>query len=425
MSDITKKTSLLEKKHLFAFILLSSCFMWWGIANNLTDPLVKVFKEIFGQLSTFQASLIQFAFYFGYFCMALPGAFIARKYSYKTGVLVGLGIYALGCFLLYPSRLIGEFVFFCISFYILACGLGILETNANPFILVLGPKKTATWRLNLAQSFNPIGAVAGNLLCLTLIISQISVDKEGNFLIPEEDIGKTLDIVIYPYLLIAAVLIFVWFLIAFTKMPKMSDSADDIHLFKTFKKLFKKRNYSFAVIAQFFYVGLQITVWTYTIFYIPKHMGVTPKEALYFQTAALILFGLSRWVFTALMKWFKDHTLLLAAAILGGLLVISVIFIGGKVGACSYVGISAFMSLMFPTIFGMGCEGLNNEETKIGSSGLIMAILGGSVITPLQAALIDFLGLEMSFIVPFLCFVVIGAFALFRINNSKKLAQNN
>ena len=419
MIMINTKTALLDKKYILAFILLSSCFMWWGIANNLTDPLVKVFKEIFGELDVFEASLIQFAFYFGYFCMAIPGAFISRKYSYKIGVLVGLGIYALGCFLLYPSRHMQEFVFFCISFYILACGLGILETNANPYILVLGPKETATRRLNLAQAFNPIGAVAGNLLCLTLIISQISVDKEGNFIIPQEDIGKTLDIVIYPYLLIAAILVIVWILIALTKMPRVSDSKDEIHIFQTFKKLFKKKNYTFAVIAQFFYVGLQITVWTYTIFYIPKHMDVTPKNALYFQTVALILFGVSRWVFTGLMKWFKDHTLLLTASILGGLLTISVIFIGGSIGAFCYVAISAFMSLMFPTIFGMGCEGLDNEETKIGSSGLIMAILGGAVITPLQGALIDFIGLNMSFVIPFICFLVIGAYAVYRFSLSR------
>jgi FHS family L-fucose permease-like MFS transporter len=422
MDAISKKTALLERKYIFAFILLSSCFMWWGIANNITDPLVRVFKAIFGELSTFQASLIQFAFYFGYFSMAIPGATISRKFSYKTGVLVGLGGYALGCFLLYPSTLLQQFVFFCISYYILACGLGVLETNANPYIYVLGPKETATRRLNFAQSFNPIGSVTGILLCQILIMARIPLDADGNISIAPDQINETLNIVIFPYLSIAAILVIVWILIALTKMPRMSDTHTDIHIFKTFKKLFKNKNYVFAVIAQFFYVGAQITVWTYTNFYIPEHLHVTPEVALRYHTGALTLFGVSRWVFTGLMKKFKDHTLLLAASIMAGLTTLSVIFIGGTIGVYSLIGISAFMSLMFPTIFGMGCSDLDDEETKVGASGLIMAILGGALITPLQGALIDYFGVNLSYLLPFFCFVIIGAFAVFRITLSKKKA---
>lgn len=420
MNSTTQKTALLEKKYIFAFILLSSCFMWWGIANNLTDPLVRVFKAVFGELSTFQASLIQFAFYFGYFSMAIPGAAISRKFSYKTGVLAGLGLYAVGCFLLYPSTILQQFIFFCISYYVLACGLGILETNANPYILVLGPKETATRRLNFAQSFNPIGSVAGILLCQILIMARMPLDGDGNISIAPEQVNETLNIVIFPYLSVAAILAVVWVLIALTKMPKMSDTNADIHIFQTFKKLFKNKNYVFAVVAQFFYVGAQITVWTYTNFYIPEHLHVTPEVALQYHTGALILFGASRWIFTALMKRFKDHSLLLTAAIMAGLLSLSVIFIGGFVGVYSLIGISAFMSLMFPTIFGMGSEGLNDEETKVGSSGLIMAILGGALITPLQGALIDQIGVSFSYLLPLLCFIVIGAYAFY--NKSLKQA---
>jgi FHS family L-fucose permease-like MFS transporter len=412
--NTSSKTPLLEKKYFLAFILLSSCFMWWGIANNLTDPLVRVFKAIFGDLTTFQASLIQFAFYFGYFCMAIPGAAISRKFSYKTGVLAGLGLYALGCFLLYPSTLLQEFIFFCISYYILACGLGILETNANPYILVLGPKETATRRLNFAQSFNPIGSIAGILLCQILIMARIPLDSEGNIFITPDQIDETLNIVIFPYLSVAAVLVVVWVLIAFTKMPRMSDTSADVHIFQTFKKLFRNKNYVFAVIAQFFYVGAQISVWTYTNFYIPEHLNVTPDVALQYHTGALILFGISRWIFTLLMKKFKDHSLLFVASAMAGLLTLSVIFIGGTIGVYSLIGISAFMSLMFPTIFGMGSEGLDDEQTKVGSSGLIMAILGGALITPLQGALIDMLNVNLSYFLPLICFAVIGAYALFK-----------
>jgi FHS family L-fucose permease-like MFS transporter len=387
--------------------------MWWGIANNITDPLVRVFKAVFGELSTFQASLIQFAFYGGYFCMAIPGAVIARKYSYKTGVLVGLGLYAGGCFLLYPSTLLQQFVFFCLSYYVLACGLGILETNANPYVLAIGPQESATRRLNFAQSFNPIGSVIGILLCQILIMARLPEDAEGNLAIAPDKINEALNIVIFPYLSVAGILVVVWILIAVTKMPRMSDTDEDVHLLHTFKALSRNGNYVFAVVAQFFYVGAQITVWTYTNFYIPAQLSVSQATALKYHTGALILFGASRWVFTGLMKRFTAQQLLLAASVLAGLCTLSVIFVGGHIGVYSLIGISAFMSLMFPTIFGLGCKGLRDAHTKVAASGLIMAILGGALITPLQGALIDIFGVSLSYSVPLICFVVIAAYSIF------------
>lgn len=413
MNTTAKQSALLDKKYILAFILLSSCFMWWGIANNLTDPLVRVFKAVFGELSTFQASLIQFAFYFGYFCMAIPGAAISRKFTYKTGVLVGLGVYALGCLLLYPSTQLQQFVFFCISYYVLASGLSILETNANPYILVLGPRETATRRLNFAQSFNPIGAVSGVFLARYLIMAKMPLDSNGDILVQPEQINEVLNIVIFPYLSIAAVLVFVWILIAVIKMPHVSDTSEQINIYKSFGILFKKKNYAYAVVAQFFYVGAQISVWTYTNFYIPEHLHVTPDEALKYHTGALIVFGVSRWIFTLLMKRFKDYNLLAIASGMAIIMTLSVIFIGGMVGVISLIGISAFMSLMFPTIFGMGSEGLTDGETKVGASGLIMAILGGALITPAQGALIDMTNVSASYILPLICFAVIGSYAIF------------
>jgi FHS family L-fucose permease-like MFS transporter len=309
-----------------------------------------------------------------------------------------------------------QFVFFCISYYVLACGLSILETNANPYILALGPKETATRRLNFAQSFNPIGSVVGILLCQILIMSRMPLNGEGNITVAPNQVNEVLNIVIFPYLSMAAILVVVWILIALTKMPKVSNKGGDIHLFKTFKHLAKNRNYRFAVVAQFFYAGAQISVWTYTIFYIPEHLHVTPSVALKYHTGALILFGASRWIFTALMKKFKDRSLLLFAAAMACILTLCVIFTKGIVGIYSLIGISAFMSLMFPTIFGMACEGLNDEETKVGSSGLIMSILGGAIITPLQGVLIDSFGVNLSYFLPFICYVVIGLFAIYSIN---------
>ena len=413
ISSSAIKEVVLEKKYTFAFILLASCFMWWGLANNLTDPLVKVFKAVFGELTTFQASLMQFAFYFGYFCMAIPGAAIAKKYSYKTGVLVGLGFYIVGCLLLYPSTLLKEFVFFCVSYYILACGLGILETNANPYVLSLGSKKTATRRLNLAQSFNPIGSVGGIFLCQIMVMSQMPLDEAGNIFVAAGEIKETLNIVILPYLSIAAILVVVWLLIALTKMPSIRDSESNGSILKTLGGLLRRKNYRFAVIALFFYVGAQISVWTYTNFYIPVQLDVTPEETLQYHMIALVLFGVFRWIFTAMMKKFQAHSLLLFASVAAAICALSVIFVGGMVGVVSLIGISAFMSLMFPTIFGMGSHGLSDEEVKVGSSGLIMAILGGALITPLQGAIIDWSGASLSYVIPLMCFVVVGAYAMY------------
>jgi len=186
-----RRESILPSGARWPFMLLSSCFLWWAIANNLTDPLVKVFKEVFG-MNTFQASFIQFAFYFGYFCMALPGAMLARKFTYKTGVLIGLGCYAIGCFLLYPAMLAEEFLFFCFAYYVLACGLGVLETNANPYVLALGSEETATRRLNFAQSFNPIGSVIGIVLCQVLVMARLPHDETGNIAIGTEQVSESL-----------------------------------------------------------------------------------------------------------------------------------------------------------------------------------------------------------------------------------------
>lgn len=412
-SEHLSKSKLLPHGIIYPFILLASCFMWWGIANNITDPLVRVFKAVFGELTTFQASLIQFAFYGGYFCMAIPGAIISRKYSYKVGVLVGLGLYATGCFLLYPSTILQKFVFFCLSYYVLACGLGILETNANPYVLAIGPADTATRRLNFAQSFNPIGSVIGILLCQILIMARLPQDADGNLSIAPNQVTEALNIVIFPYLSVAVMLVIVWILIALAKMPHMADAGESVHILKTFKELSGNGNYVFSVVAQFFYVGAQITVWTYTNFYIPEHLHVTQATALKYHTGALILFGASRWVFTGLMKLFKAHVLLFTAAVLAGLLTLSVVFIGGRVGVFSLIGVSAFMSLMFPTIFGLGCKGLNAEQTKVGASGLIMAILGGALITPLQGALIDRFGVDLSYLLPLICFIIIAVYAIY------------
>ena len=293
----TQTTKLVPLKILWPFVLVASCFMWWGIANNMTDPLVKAFTGIFKDLSNFQSSLIQFAFYGAYFSLAIPGAVIARKFSYKIGVLIGLGLYCMGCFLLFPASLIQQFVPFLITYYVLASGLSILETNANPYILSLGPEKTSTQRLNLAQSFNPVGSVIGTLLCQMLILARLEELKEkvtaGATAEKLSEIqSQQLFIVITPYLIVGSVLIIVWLLIAFNKrMPYVREPDKNVHFIETFGRLFSNPNYLFAVIAQFFYVGAQLCVWTFTVYYIPAQIGIKDSEALKYHTVALILFG--------------------------------------------------------------------------------------------------------------------------------------
>jgi len=408
---------LIPKGAIWPFFLLSSCFLWWGVANNLTDPLVRVFKDIF-VMSTFQASLIQMAFYGGYFCMALPGALLARKFTYKTGVLIGLGCYALGCFLLYPAMRAEQFLFFCLAYYVLACGLGILETNANPFVMSLGSELSATRRLNFAQSFNPVGSVTGILLAQTLIMARLPQDEAGELAITPANTAESLNTVIFPYLSVAFILVVVWLLILFTRMPQTKEHDRKLHFSATFGRLIRNPNYGFAVFAQFCYVGIQISVWTYTNFYIPEAIGVTQEVALLYHTGALVLFGASRWIFTGLMSFFRASTLLFAAALGGALASLVVVFVGGMPGVAALVSLSGFMSLMFPTIFGLGCTGLG-EDTKLGSSGLIMAIVGGAVLTPLQGALVDSVGVNLSYLLPLVCFLVIAAFARYHRRSSR------
>lgn len=398
-----------SRSYLWPLALLASCFLWWGIANNLTDPLVKVFKEIFG-MSTFQAALIQMAFYGGYFCMALPGAMIARRFNYKTGVLVGLGLYAVGCFLLYPAMLTSQFAFFCFAFYVLACGLGILETNANPYVMALGSAETATRRLNFAQSFNPVGSVAGILICQVFIMAQLPFDAEGRLPIAPAEVPSALSTVIAPYIVIALVLLVVWILIFSAKMPLAAEEDDRIPFGSAASHLLRNPFYLFAVFAQFCYVGLQITVWTYTNFYIPEQIGVSQEVALQYHTGALVLFGLSRWLFTGLMNFFRASALLAVAALVGTLLSLVVVFVGGMAGVIALIGLSGCMSLMFPTIFGLGCSAVR-EDTKLASSGMIMAIIGGAIITPAQGWMLDVMGVNLSFLLPLACFVVILLFA--------------
>ncbi len=408
----------MKKAPLLPFILISSLFVMWGLANNMTDTLLAAFKKI-KSMSDAQTSLIQVAFYGAYFCLALPAAILIKKYTYKTGVLVGLGLFIAGALLFYPASQTMAYGHFLAALYILAGGLSILETTANPYIIAMGPEATATRRLNLAQSFNPIGSIAGVVLSKVFILSKLNTAgaEERATMSPEalQDIqAEELGAVMGPYVGVALVLMALWLAIAAIKMPKASDEESRIDYRAVFKRLLGRRHYVWGVIAQFFYVGAQIGVWSFTIRYVMEELQMDEAGASSYYLAALLAFALSRFICTWLMRFAEARILLGGAAVLAMACTLVVVFGRGYAAVLALVAISACMSLMFPTIFGLASVGLG-KDTKIGGSGLIMAILGGAVLTTVQGLVSDASGsIHLAYVVPLACFGVVGYYGFFK-----------
>jgi FHS family L-fucose permease-like MFS transporter len=413
MSSIDDNVTFLSRKNLIPFILITSLFFLWGIANNMTDTLLSAFKRIMS-MTDFQTSFVQVAFYGAYFCLALPAAIYIKKYTYKSGVLLGLGLFAFGSFMFYPASLTMSYGHFLISLYVLAGGLSILETTANPYIIAMGPEKTGTLRLNLAQSFNPIGSITGILLSKIFILSQLNPATESErALMPAAQLNDIqqgeLNAVIGPYIGVAVFLILLWVVIKFVKMPKASDAGSELDLIPTIKRLAKTPHYLWGVVAQFFYLGAQLGTWSFTIRYVMNELNLNEDDAASYYLYAIFLFTISRFVFTFLMKFISPRVLLLIAALIGTACTMVVIFGSGYIAVYALVGISFNLSLMFPTIFGLAVRGLGND-TKIGGAGVIMAILGGAVFPPIQALVSDAYNIHVSFIVPLVCFIIVAIF---------------
>ena len=419
-----------EKKYLLAFCLVTCCFALWGFANDITNPMVKAFSKIF-RMSVTDGALVQVAFYGGYFAMAVPAALFVRKYSYKAGILLGLGLYAVGALMFLPASAIGSYYPFLIAYFILTCGLSFLETSANPYILSMGSDETATRRLNLAQAFNPIGSLCGMFVAMKFIqakLNPLSTAERANLTDAQFEAVKQADLAVLsrPYILIAAVIIVLFVLLLLAKVPDSRSVQDDSTKFgPTVKRLWNNRKYRFGVIAQFFYVGVQIMCWTFIIQYgtrVFMNEGMPERDAEVlsqtYNIVAMAIFCLSRFICTFLLKFTNPSKLLGVLAVAGGLFTCGVIFIDGRLGMYCLVAVSACMSLMFPTIYGLALGGLG-EDAKLGAAGLIMAILGGSVLPPLQASIIDrgtlfgMPAVNVSFILPFICFVVIVLYAVF------------
>ncbi len=463
-----KRDSILSKdgvSFLIPFILVTFCFALWGFANDITNPMVKAFSKIF-RMNVTEGALVQVAFYGGYFAMAFPAAIFIRKFSYKAGVLMGLGLYATGALLFFPAKMVGVYGCFLIAYFVMTCGLSFLETSCNPYILTMGSDETATRRLNMAQCFNPCGSIIGMFVAMNFIQARLNpMSTEERALLNDADFAamkeSDLSVLVSPYLAIGLVIVVMFLIIYFTKMPKNGDQSHDIHFLPTLKRIFSLKYYREGVIAQFFYVGAQIMCWTFIIHYgtqvltgkgmtyfevyieyaisvlssffslnndlhwslehyianMHKPMSENSAEILsqMYNIIAMLFFICSRFIATYLMKWLKPAKLLTIFGCLAMVFTLGVIIFQNRMGVYCLVCVSGCMSLMFPTIYGIALDGLG-DDAKFGAAGLIMAILGGSVLPPLQAAIIDmgtiagFPAVNISFILPLICFVVVALY---------------
>ena len=428
-----KKSRLLVTRegvsYVLPFIVVTCCFALWGFANDITNPMVTAFSTIF-RMSVTDGTLVQVAFYGGYFCMALPAAMFIRRHSFKSGIVMGLALYALGVLLFIPARTLGSFAPFLVAYFILTCGLSFLETTANPYILLMGDPETATRRLTMAQSFNPIGSLAGMFVAMNFIQARLSpLDTAQRATLDDTQFEalkqSDLSVLVQPYALLGVVLVLLLVVMLFMRIPAVRQSSRERHepLWPAFKRLAANKPYRRGVVAQFFYVGAQITCWTFIIQYgtrvfMAEGMSEQAAEVLSqrYNIVAMVLFCLMRFVNIFLMKYFKPGRLLAFFAAVALLLLCGVIFVGGRMGMCCLVAVSACMSLMFPTIYGIALGGVR-EDTEVGSAGLIMAILGGSLLPALQAMIIDsniqiLPAVNVSFVVPAVCFVVVMLYGL-------------
>ena len=420
---------LVSKDTLIPFVLLTICFAAWGVAANMTDPLVKVFSKIF-TMSSLQSALVQFAYYGAYFCLAIPAAFINKRFSYKTGVLTGLGCAAAGAFLFYPASQTMTYGFFLAALFVLAGGLSILETSANPYVMAMGNQKSATRRLNLAQAFNPVGTNLGVFLAATLILpnlNQASAQERAAMSVSElkNVIGAELDAVMLPYVGMACVLVLVWVAIFLIKAPiqeSVESSVEDVKLGASLKRLVDNKHYRFGVLAQFFNVGAQTCVWTFTIQYAMKATDGNEVSGGEILQYSMIVFLISRFVMTWVMQYLYPARLLMIMSLIAMALCIFMTQSPNLAGVIALVSISACLSLMFPTIYGIALEGLG-EDTKLGAAGLVMAILGGAIMPLFQAAIIDSAGVVVSYIVPAICFLLVGGYGYFDMRAKKSSAK--
>jgi FHS family L-fucose permease-like MFS transporter len=414
-----EREPLLGRGMVVLFIALIGCFTAWGVAQDLTTPMVAGFKRIF-EMSTFQASLVQLAYFGAYFLLALPAAFINQRFGYKTGILTGLGLAAIGAFAFYPASKIMTYEAFLVALFAMAAGCSILETSANPYVLSLGPESTATRRLNLAQAFNPVGTNIGVLLASTLILPKLADPVDVSTLSAAElhtiRAGE-LGAVMGPYLGLAFVLVLIAIAIASQKAPRIVEEFPDAgpHEGGTralFGVLWRHKRYRYGVIAQFFNVAAQVCAWTFLIQYVQQALGGSLEKGGFYLQLSLLVFLASRFFMTWLIGRVRATKVLGLLAVLAVFLCVFAMVSPNLAGVLAVVMLSFCLSLMFPTIYGVALKGLG-PATKFGAAGLVMAIVGGAIMPLLQGALVDATTAAFSFIVPAFCFAFVGLYALY------------
>ncbi|MDE6340302.1 MAG: L-fucose:H+ symporter permease [Muribaculaceae bacterium] len=430
----SKRQALVEKKYLIPFILLTSLFALWGFANDITNPMVAAFKDVM-EISTAQASLVQFAFYGGYATMAIPAALFIRRYSYKSGILLGLGLYAIGAFLFIPAAMQQSFAFFCISLYVLTFGLAFLETTANPYVLSLGDKETSTRRLNMAQAFNPVGSLSGMAVASFIVLPNLisdTRDAAGNIVFATLDAAekasiRTHDLAVIrdPYVAIGLVVVVMLVIIACVKMPRPVKDGERVKASITLNHLWRNRSYRYGVLTQMAYVAAQIMVWTFIIQY-ADNLGINKATAQLYNIVAMALALSFRFIGTYLMKYISPAKLLMLFGIGATICTAATVLINGMAGLYFLVAISAFMSIMFPSIYGIALEKVDKEDTSLGAAFLVMAIVGGALMPPLQGSIIDcgiiagMPAVNVSFTLPLICFIIVTAYGLYSLGKDKK-----
>ena len=415
--------TLLPRNFIIPFILVTTLFSLWGFANDITNPMVAAFKNVL-LLSHFESSLVQAAFYGGYCVMAIPAALFIRRFTYKSGILAGLVLYAVGCLLFIPAGNARDFSFFLAAYFIMTSGLAFLETTANPYILSMGPEETAARRLNFAQAFNPVGSLLGMFVAKDFILGRLDPADETTRRAMAESAPEAfqkiqiadLAVIVGPYAILGGVVLLAMVAFALAKLPdSTSTESRESTVGASLGRLLRTPDYVWGVVAQAFYVGAQIMVWTFIIQYAVNEIGLSAQTAQGWNIVAMVIFVSSRFVCTYLLKYLNPGLLLTFLAIAGGGLVMGAIFLKGMPGLYSLVGVSACMSLMFPTIYGIALSGLG-DDAKLGSAGLIFAIGGGCLMPPLQALIMDgsawgpISATRASFLLPFICFVVIAAY---------------
>ena len=409
---------LFDARYRASFIMVTVLFFLWAMPNNLNDVLIRQFMKSF-QISRLQAGLVQSAFYFGYFCISMPAAFVLRRFGYRVGLVSGLLLYSLGCLLFWPAALVNRYSFFLLALFIIAAGLAFLETGAASFVSQLGESETSERRLNFAQSFNPPGTIAGALIGTVFIFSGIepslaqvqSMKASGSYSLFLHH--ETLR-VITPYLVVSAVVFL--FAMALLRVPFPAAKTLSQEQFPDEERgsalsLFRIPHFVWAVVAQFFYVGAQVGTWSFLIQYVMDYTHQTEKIAGYFLSGTLVLFALGRFVSTFLMKYISPNVLMGSLALANVVLVAVAIAFPGWVGLCALMATSFCMSLMYPTIFALGLKRLG-PNTTLGASVLVMAIIGGAIITPVLGWVAERSGsMATAYLVPLACYLVVAYFA--------------